>query len=96
MFNVLLFLLMIPTFIFAYTLLNPASIPLSEPIRWIVAIFTILYILVVGFAFSSISAYFAGLIGSTNSPGSGLNISVLLLLALILLAIFGIDIDRRN
>lgn len=85
--------LMIPTFIFAFCLLNPTSIAISEPVRWIVAIFTIAYILVVGFAFASISAYFAGLIGSTNSPGSGLNISVLLLLALILLAIFGIDID---
>lgn len=89
----LLVALMIPTFIFAYSLLNPTSIPISEPVRWIVSIFTILYILLVGFAFASISAYFAGLIGSTNSPGSGLNISVLLLLALILLAIFGIDID---
>jgi putative OPT family oligopeptide transporter len=89
----LLVALMIPTFIFSYGLLNPSSIPLSEAVRWVVSIFTIVYILVVGFAFSSISAYFAGLIGSTNSPGSGLNISVLLLLALILLAIFGIDIN---
>ena len=88
----LLALLAIPTFIFAYSLLNPTLIPVSPWIRWFVAIFSLIYILVVGFAFSSISAYFAGLIGSTNSPGSGLTVSVLLLLALLLLAIFGIDI----
>lgn len=89
----LLVLLMIPTFIFAYGLLNPSILPISAGLRWAVAILTIVYILIVGFAFSSISAYFAGLIGSTNSPGSGLNISVLLLLTLMLLIVFGIDID---
>jgi len=89
----LLALLMIPTFIFAYALLNPSILPISAAVRWTVAVLTIVYILIVGFAFSSISAYFAGLIGSTNSPGSGLNISVLLLLALLLLVFFGIDIS---
>ncbi len=89
----LLFALMVPTFIFAYSLLNPSILPINAGLRWTVAILTILYILVVGFAFSSISAYFAGLIGSTNSPGSGLNISVLLLLTLLLLVAFSVDID---
>lgn len=89
----LLVLLMVPTFIFAYSLLNPSILPISAGLRWSVAILTIVYILIVGFAFSSISAYFAGLIGSTNSPGSGLNISVLLLLTLLLLIVFGVDIN---
>ena len=49
----------------------------------------ILYILIAGFVFSSISGYFAALVGSSNSPGSGLLLSALLILSLILLLILG-------
>ena len=35
--------------------------------------------------------YFAGLLGSTNSPGSALYIAALLLVSLIILALFGLN-----
>ena len=41
-----------------------------------------------GFVFCSITAYFAGLIGSTNSPISGLLVSALLVICLIFMAFF--------
>src|SRR4029079_6540127 len=55
------------------------------------------YILVGGFAFCSIMDYFAGLIGSTNSPVSGLLVSALLIICLAFMAFFGLtDWDEQT
>jgi putative OPT family oligopeptide transporter len=83
----------IPTLIFVYMMINPSLLPISHGLRLIISLVTILYIIFVGFAFSSIAAYFAGLIGSTNSPGSGLSVCVLLFFSLITLALFSIDLS---
>jgi putative OPT family oligopeptide transporter len=52
------------------------------------AAFATVFVLFAGFLFSSIAAYFAGLIGSTNSPNSGLIVSALLMIALLVLFAF--------
>lgn len=83
----------LPTLIFIYMMLNPSLLPVGHGLRLLIAVVTIVYIIFVGFAFSSIAAYFAGLIGSTNSPGSGLIVCVLLFFSLIMLSLLSIDIS---
>jgi putative OPT family oligopeptide transporter len=45
---------------------------------------TLIYIIVAGFIFSAITAYFSGLIGMSASPVSAVNIAILIILALLL------------
>ena len=49
--------------------------------------------LVAGFLFSSVAAYMAGLVGSSNNPISGVTMATMLLASLLLLALMGVD-DR--
>ncbi len=54
---------------------------------------SLLYILVAGAIIAAITGYMAGLIGASNSPVSGVGILTVLGISLILVAIFGRDID---
>jgi putative OPT family oligopeptide transporter len=83
--------LLIPIFILIATSIIPADSDISHSFRLVLAAFGTLYILVAGFVFCSIASYFAGLIGSTNTPGSGLLVSALLILCLIYLAFFTLN-----
>jgi putative OPT family oligopeptide transporter len=47
--------------------------------------------LVAGFLFSSVAAYMAGLVGSSNNPISGVTMATMLLASLMLLALMGAD-----
>lgn len=47
--------------------------------------------LVAGFLFSSVAAYMAGLVGSSNNPISGVTMATMLLSSLLLLALMGVD-----
>lgn len=47
--------------------------------------------IVAGFLFCSVSAYMAGLVGSSNNPVSGITIATILFAALVLLALIGPD-----
>lgn len=80
--------LLIPIFLLISFSIIPADTEISQSFRVILAAFTTIYVLVGGFVFCSISSYFAGLIGSTNNPVSGLLVSSLLILCMLLLAIF--------
>lgn len=83
--------LMIPIFILiAYYIVPPTSI-ISTNFRLILSAFCAIYVIVGGFIFASISAYFAGLIGSSNTPVSGLLVSALLILCLSILVFFKIS-----
>jgi putative OPT family oligopeptide transporter len=80
-------LLLIPIFIMiAYTLM-PSELSAGASVRHVVAGVSTLYVLIGGFVFCAVSAYFAGLIGSTNNPVSGLLVSALLILCLLLIGI---------
>ena len=58
---------------------------LRPALYWIIVGLCVVYIVIAGFVFGSIAAYFAGLVGATNTPGSGLLMAALLLLSVILL-----------
>ncbi len=81
-------LLLPPIFFLIANSVIPASIPIEPSFRYFLSAFSTVYILFGGFAFCSIMAYFAGLIGSTNSPVSGLLVSALLVICLIFMAFF--------
>jgi len=49
--------------------------------------------IVAGFLFCSVSAYMAGLVGSSNNPVSGITIGTILFSALVLLALMGKDAE---
>lgn len=82
------FLLLIPIFLLISGTIIPDSLGISNSFRYFISGFSTLYILIGGFIFCSIMAYFAGLIGSTNSPVSGLLVSALLVICLIFMAFF--------
>lgn len=80
--------LLVPIFLLMLFTIMPDNGEISHVFRVVIAAFSTLYILIGGFIFCSISSYFAGLIGSTNNPVSGLLVSSLLILCLILLGFF--------
>ena len=60
------------------------------PITGLMAIFMV----IVGFLFSAVAGYMAGLVGSSNNPISGVTIATVLTASLILLVILGGDAER--
>jgi putative OPT family oligopeptide transporter len=83
--------IMIPIFLMISCNIIPVDMPISNSFRYFLSAFSTVYILVGGFIFCSIMAYFAGLIGSTNSPVSGLLVSSLLVLCLIFMGFFSMQ-----
>jgi putative OPT family oligopeptide transporter len=81
-------LLIVPIFILIAYYIVPETADISHTFRIMLSAFSALYVIVGGFLFCSISAYFAGLIGSSNTPVSGLLVSALLLLCLLILVFF--------
>jgi putative OPT family oligopeptide transporter len=84
-------LILIPIFILLTQSIIPDNSLVSHNFKNALAAFCAIYILIGGFVFCSVSAYFAGLIGSTNTPVSGLLVSTLLILCLILLGFFTLN-----
>lgn len=82
------FLLLVPIFLLIANSIIPAELNITPGFRYFLSGFGTLYILIGGFAFCSIMAYFAGLIGSTNSPVSGLLVSALLIICLAFMVFF--------
>jgi putative OPT family oligopeptide transporter len=69
-------------------LTSATALGISDGFHLFISVLDVIYILIAGFFLSAISAYFAGLIGSTNNPVSGLLIAALFVLSLILLGLF--------
>ncbi|MCH6573414.1 MAG: oligopeptide transporter, OPT family [Proteobacteria bacterium] len=59
--------------------------------QWMVSIPMTIIMIVTGFLFVSVSAYMAGLVGSSNNPVSGLTIATILFAALVLVVLLGRD-----
>jgi len=57
--------------------------------QWLVSIPMTVIMIVAGFLFVSVSAYMAGLVGSSNNPVSGLTIATILFAALVLVVLLG-------
>lgn len=83
-------LALIPIFILIAGYIVPPTSDLSNAFRMLLCGFSALFVIIGGFLFCSISAYFAGLIGSSNTPVSGLLVSALLILCLAILAFFNL------
>jgi putative OPT family oligopeptide transporter len=81
-------LILIPIFILISSYIVPEGTGIPHSFRTMICAFSTFYVLIGGFLFCSISAYFAGLIGSSNTPVSGLLVSTLLILCLSILAFF--------
>jgi putative OPT family oligopeptide transporter len=81
-------LMLIPIFILIANYIVPNDATTSHAFHILLCGFSAIYVIVGGFLFCSISAYFAGLIGSSNTPVSGLLVSTLLILCLCILAFF--------
>ena len=58
---------------------------------WFVSIPMTIIMIVAGFLFVSVSAYLAGLVGSSNNPVSGITIATILFAALVLVLLLGAD-----
>jgi len=80
--------LLIPIFLLIAFFIIPSEFNITPGFRYFLSGFSTFYILLGGFAFCSIMAYFAGLIGSTNSPVSGMLVSALLIICLIFMGFF--------
>ena len=59
--------------------------------NWFVSIPMTIIMIVAGFLFVSVSAYLAGLVGSSNNPVSGITIATILFAALVLVLLLGAD-----
>ena len=59
--------------------------------QWTASVPMTIIMIVAGFLFVSVSAYMAGLVGSSNNPVSGITISTILFAALILVLLLGRD-----
>jgi putative OPT family oligopeptide transporter len=59
--------------------------------QWLVAIPMTIIMIVAGFLFVSVSAYLAGLVGSSNNPVSGITIATILFASLVLVVLLGAD-----
>jgi putative OPT family oligopeptide transporter len=59
--------------------------------QWLVSFPMTIIMIVAGFLFVSVSAYMAGLVGSSNNPVSGLTIATILFAALVLALLMGRD-----
>jgi len=81
-------LILIPIFLLITNVIFTESLGVSAYFKNFLAGISTIYILIGGFIFCSISAYFAGLIGSTNTPVSGLLVSALLIIGLLFMWLF--------
>lgn len=91
---VLLLIVCIPILIFMVRQLHELTV-FSLPVNLILAIILLLIVLVLGFVIASVAGYFAGFVGSTNSPNSGLLFIAVIALSLILQLIVGLQVADK-
>lgn len=83
-------ILIIASFAFLYHGIDAKALQIGVVSHVVFALVGALFILFGGFLFASISAYFAGLIGSTNNPASGMLVAAIMIFSIITLIIFTI------
>lgn len=88
-----IFLLLFLVLIVFSVIFSADQLGISKHLFGLVLVISTIYLLVAGLIFSSVSGYFAGLVGSTNSPGSGLMVSFLLGLCLLLFLLLASHIN---
>lgn len=86
-------LMALPIFYVFTRVLNTETLAISTGLYWLTLLFATLFALFAGFLFSSVAGYMAGLVGSSNSPISGVTIATILTTSLILLLLLGTQVD---
>lgn len=76
-------LMLIPLFIFFYHGLAHSQLELSHAMHLSLSITAVLICVVFGFILAAVCAYFAGLVGSSSSPISGVTLAIVLISAVI-------------
>lgn len=89
-------ILLIPLTFLLHHFVGYVGLALSPFAQFSVIAMGVLFILLAGFIFASICGYFAGLVGSSNNPLSGLAMSALLLASLLLLGLFSVTHTALN
>jgi putative OPT family oligopeptide transporter len=90
-------LMAIGVFFLVYHATQTIGLNYSSQYLVVVSLVTLLFIVVIGFLLATLCGYFAGLIGSTNSPLSGLIITTILILGGLYLLLFkGHDMAEIN
>lgn len=70
-------------------ILLPNTLGIALPMRFVTLLICIVYLFILSFVLVPVGGYFAGLVGASNSPVSGLIIASLLFLSIIILTIIG-------
>ncbi|HZB46422.1 MAG TPA: oligopeptide transporter, OPT family [Pyrinomonadaceae bacterium] len=86
-------LMALPIFYVFTRVLSTEGLNISGGLYWATILFSTLFALFAGFLFSSVAGYMAGLVGSSNSPISGVTIATILTTSLILLVLLGTQVD---
>jgi putative OPT family oligopeptide transporter len=87
---------LIPVSILLCNVFKPEMLGISQSMFWLVIAVALSLVLVVGFVVSSVSGYFAGMVGTSNSPLSSMTIVAAILIALALSLLMGTHIDYKT
>ena len=85
--------LAVPIFVVFVFVINQNELGISGGLYLSTLVFGVVFAFIAGFLFSSVAGYMAGLVGSSNSPISGVTIATILTISLILLLMLGSQID---
>lgn len=88
-------LVLLLTFFFITYLTNTSSLMFSTHVALTTAVISVFYILIMGFISAVIAGYIVGLVGSTNTPLSGIVIINVVLFSLILFPFLGLHVDLK-
>lgn len=94
--NWIIALMVIPLFIFFYHGVSSAELPLSNFMHISTSIVATLLCVVFGFILAAVCAYFAGLVGSSSSPISGVTLAIVLIGAISFYLLFHNSLDLKN
>lgn len=92
--------LAVPLFVLFQSLIRPEALAVSSGLYGTTLVAVVAFALVAGFLFSSVAAYMAGLVGSSNNPVSGITIATVLSISGLLLVLLGgeiafaVDVER--
>ncbi len=88
-------LLLVPIVLLTANFVTPANLGINNYVFSLVVLVGLLAIIIIGFIVTSVAGYFAGLVGSSNAPISGVLIAGMILIAAILLAILAPHVNLK-
>lgn len=86
--NILLVLMLLPLFLYFYHGIQATNLVLSHAMHITASISATIICVIFGFILAAVSAYFAGLVGSSSSPISGVTLAIVLISAVYFYILF--------